>query len=336
MLSLAFKVLKSNFLDVKPYKLTFAVTYVCNSRCTTCNIWKFKPKHELTTDEIINFFKENKFLWINLTGGEPFLRKDLIKIIGSFAEDVSLLNTTTNGLLCENIVTCVKKILDLNLNRLIVTVSLDGDKEVYKKIRGVDGFDKAIKTFSQLRRLAKEHKNFSTFLGYTISKQNVGLLKKTYEAVKKKVPDLSLKEFHTNIYHESEIYYGNIGQKEYPENVLNEIKWFLKFKSGINPIDFLENKYLKLLKSYITRHKSPLPCKALTSSIFIDPYGNVYPCTIFPEKLGNIKEKKLDIMLKTEKTRKIKEKIKKLECPNCWTPCEAYQTILGNLRKVII
>lgn len=336
MLSLAFNALKSNFFNIKPYKLTFAITYLCNSKCITCNIWKTKPKPELTTGEIIKFFKENRFLWVNLTGGEPFLRNDLVKIVNSFSNKVSVVNTTTNGLLYEKIITCVENLLDLNLNRLIVTVSIDGEKELYKKIRGIDGFDMAIKTFSQLRNFAKEYKNFSTFIGYTISKENIGMLKHTYKSVKKQIPDLSIKEFHINIYHESKIYYRNIGQGRYPNHVLKEITWLLKFKCGLNPIDFLDRKYLNLLKKYITTHKSPLPCKALTSSIFIDPYGNVYPCTIFAKKLGNIKKERLDEILKNKRTTKIKEKIRKLDCPNCWTPCEAYQTILGNLLRTLL
>jgi hypothetical protein len=49
---------------------------------------------------------------------------------------------------------------------------------------------------------------------------------------------------------------------------------------------------------------------------------------MFPEKLGNIRKQTLQEIIKTSKP--IKKKIKKGECPQCWTPCEAYQTIIGN------
>jgi len=64
----------SNFkrLDC-PYKLTFALTYRCNSRCQICQIWKKKKHKELSLLEIEKFFTINDFFnWIDLTGGEVF------------------------------------------------------------------------------------------------------------------------------------------------------------------------------------------------------------------------------------------------------------------------
>src|SRR5204862_533518 len=64
-----------------PFKLTFCVTFWCNYRCTTCNIWKMAPRDELSLDEIRRFFaRSGRFLWIDLTGGEVTLRKDFIDI----------------------------------------------------------------------------------------------------------------------------------------------------------------------------------------------------------------------------------------------------------------
>ena len=62
-----------------PYKLTFAITYWCNYRCTTCNIWQMKPRDELRLEEIREFFKRsNRFVWVDLTGGEVALRKEIL------------------------------------------------------------------------------------------------------------------------------------------------------------------------------------------------------------------------------------------------------------------
>jgi len=32
----------------------------------------------------------------------------------------------------------------------------------------------------------------------------------------------------------------------------------------------------------------------------------------------------------------MQEDAEALRCPNCWTPCEAYQTIAGNMAKSLI
>ena len=57
-LRLAGNVLRSNGPRLAfPYKLTFVVTYRCNYRCETCNIWQRTPSNELTLEEIQGFFR---------------------------------------------------------------------------------------------------------------------------------------------------------------------------------------------------------------------------------------------------------------------------------------
>jgi len=76
-----------------------------------------------------------------------------------------------------------------------------------------------------------------------------------------------------------------------------------------------------------------LPCKALSVSCFIDPYGTIYPCTIFNKKLGNLRQANYNLkkIWNSKKSAEVRKLIKENKCPGCWTPCEAYQTILGNL-----
>ncbi|MEM5773335.1 MAG: radical SAM protein, partial [Candidatus Aenigmatarchaeota archaeon] len=121
----------SNFdINNYPYKLTFAITYKCNYRCIQCKIWKRGLKREMKIKEIKSFVENFPyFKWINITGGEPFLRRDFTKIIKTFIKnsyEISLINTTTNGFNPEMISNSVLKTLNLNPNLLIVVVSLDG------------------------------------------------------------------------------------------------------------------------------------------------------------------------------------------------------------------
>ena len=71
-----------------PFKLTFCLTFWCNYRCETCNIWKMKPRDELTLDEITRFLAQApELLWIDLTGGEVTLRKDFPAICEAVLEN---------------------------------------------------------------------------------------------------------------------------------------------------------------------------------------------------------------------------------------------------------
>ncbi len=327
-------VLLSNIKDLDfPYKITFAITYHCNARCKMCNIWKKKSVNELTTDELQTFFKKNNTPWVNITGGEPFIRPDLVEIVKSM-KSVYLLNTTTNGILTEKIVRDSIRISRL-VPRFIITVSIDGPKELHNYLRGVDAWDKAVNTFRKLREMGIE-----SYIGYTINPYNVGKIKETYIALKKIIPWIRYRDFHVNFYHESDVYYGNVGNMSlegYESQLIEDIEFIRKGKIGIGPVFILERKYLKLVKKYLSTGKSPLPCKALSSSCFIDPHGNVYPCTIFGIKLGNIRNANYDLskIFRSKKARKIREMIKEGKCPGCWTPCEAYQTILGNISRLL-
>lgn len=329
LLGLGSKVIASNFKTLKePYKLTFAVTYRCNSRCKICGIWKRKPEKELTTKEIKKFFDKNKFSWINLTGGEVFLRNDLVDIVKSMK--VYLLNITTNGILTEKITKEGEKIKKM-VPRFILTASIDGPKKLHNKLRGTDCWDKAIKTYQNMKKMGVE-----SYIGYTISPYNVGKLDETFKEFKEVMPDFRMKDFHINFYHESDIYFNNKGKVrknyEYIKKLKGEIKEFIKLKKGFGPVSFLEIIYLKRAEKYLDTGISPLPCKVLSSSCYIDPQGNVYPCTIFNKKLGNLRDVNYDLrkIWNSEKAKEVRKLIKENKCPGCWTPCEAYQTILGN------
>ena len=83
-------ILLSAFNGLKrPYKITFAITNKCNLKCKTCDIWNREPADELSFEEIDKFFKANRyFSYIDLTGGEIFLRKDLLEITKSVKNNI--------------------------------------------------------------------------------------------------------------------------------------------------------------------------------------------------------------------------------------------------------
>jgi len=71
-----------------PVTLTFSVTAACQSLCKTCQIGKLyrenpeRVKADLSLDEIEKIFKSiGHVYFFNVSGGEPFLRTDLPKII---------------------------------------------------------------------------------------------------------------------------------------------------------------------------------------------------------------------------------------------------------------
>lgn len=337
-LDIAGKILKSNMGGCRrPYKLTFSVTDKCNSRCSGCGIWKKTPKDELTLDEITGFFKSNRFFnWIDVTGGEIFLRDDVEEILESslaHSKKPYTLHYPTNGLLTERVIEVSRKIQEIAGCKLIVSVSLDGPPELHDRLRGVKGgFERAVSTFRGLREIGVE-----SYMGFTLSGENQGMLQETIREASNRVAGVGPGDFHVNLAHQSSHYYGN-EQPEFDAKKADDTISRFAVSRGIplSPVLWLEKKFLGGLAEYAKTGRSPLPCTAASSSIFINPVGDIYPCSIWGMKIGSIRqEMNLTKILSSPKAKKLREKARCLDCPNCFTACDAYPTILGNLARVI-
>lgn len=338
-LNLARNILTSNVrrLDF-PYKLTFCVTYWCNYKCKTCNIWQRKPKDELTTEEIEQFFRQsNKFNWIDFTGGEVWLRKDFTDIVRAAlreCKDLVMIHFPTNGYLTDRIVTGVEEILSLRPKKFVVTVSMDGDEAVNDFVRGKKGgWRKQIETYKQLHAL----KGVDVVLGMTLSSLNVHEYDKAFAAAKAECPWLKPTDFHMNIAHESAHYYGNqdleVKIKD-TEEIIAEVGRYKKLRGlPFTPTGLIEHRYLANAEKYLRSGNTPVRCHALHSSCFVDSWGWVYPCGMFDAKIANLRDHEFDLgkIWHLKNTRQLQSEIWDYQCPQCWTPCEANQSLMGNL-----
>lgn len=337
-----FKIAHSNLCELqRPYRLTYSVTNRCQARCTMCNIWQKPVQDELSLEEIDRLFsKANRFSWINLTGGELFQRpdiNDIFTIIINRSPSLYLLNFPTNGFQTADIVAAVNSILNnTKLPRLIVSVSLDGPPELHDRIRGVSGsWENAVQTFRLLRNIRSSR--FSVYFGHTIQSANLGIFDETLGACRKVLGDISIEDFHINIAHASDHYYDNADTEALPdqEKALHEVKRIsaLRKQNVFSPIAFIEKRYQQRVRGYLSHGRVTLCCQASAASCFINSSGIVFPCTMFDEPLGSLREYDMDFGNLWNSINRVRsrELIKNSNCPGCWTPCEAYQTILANL-----
>ncbi len=339
--------LKSNFSSLaKPYKLTFSISYWCQSRCLTCNIWQIKPVNELTLEEIKQISIKNNYLkWIEITGGEPFLRNDIVEIAKAFQQnckDLFVLTMPTNSLCNHDMVEKkLKEILSLGIPKVSITLSLDGYRELHDKIRGVPGnYDKVIDMAKRLNKLKKEYKNLFFIFGYTMSRFNQGMLEKTIDEVKAELPWITHNDFHLNVGQISDSYYknGELDIRADKEELAKEIDFIIKKrKFEFGAIPFIENAFLKKLSIYILTGNSPMKSRSLDASLFMDSYGNVYPSIMWGRVIGNIRDYNYSIenMWHTVDAEEVRKIIKEGKEPSCWTACEAYQSLVGDIKRFI-
>jgi len=301
-LGLASSILGANLRSpALPYKVTFVATYLCNFRCEMCNIWQKKSVNEMTPDEVGLFFEKwPQFRWVHLTGGELFMRRDLDALVASIqksCKSLFLLNFPTTGWFGDKTVSLVDRTLARGVGRLMVTISIDGPKAIHEEMRGLPGsWERGIETFRRLRGIKRS--NFQTVVGMTLMAKNANQVEATVDAIRQVIPDFRRSELHLNVGHESGHYFDNLGYRveQNHADILRVIDDHRrKNGSALHPVKFLEDRYQALVAKYYETGKSPLPCTALSSSCFIDAYWDLFACSIWSEKVGNLRENAFDL-----------------------------------------
>lgn len=142
-------------LSRKPIEMIFSITFRCNSRCKMCSRWKIDTsKDELATDQIkliIPQLKKFGIMIVNITGGEPLLRKDIFEILDALRDIDLRVVLTTNGILLNE--EKIKKLI--KYKNVETIISLDTiDRELYKVLRGVDALDIVLKNIRLIKKIS--------------------------------------------------------------------------------------------------------------------------------------------------------------------------------------
>jgi MoaA/NifB/PqqE/SkfB family radical SAM enzyme len=323
-----------------PLKVTFALTYWCQYQCQTCNIWQQRPSNELTTTELLAFVARNRGItWLDVTGGEIFLRKDIGEVLEAIVSGwprLALLHFPTNGFLTDRIVSVVERLSRRSGPRIVVTVSVDGDERLNDEVRGIrGGFARQLATFRALRDIP----GIRAVIGMTLSAHNAGRFEDTFRACAEACPGLAIGDFHLNVAQLSSHYYGNADMSAVVpprDTAIRELRLYRARKGFPRSVpDWVEQTYLRHLESFLETGRMPMRCHSLRSSAFIDPWGTVFPCITYNRPLGSLRDTGLSLapIWSAERTRGVQAEIWEGQCPTCWTACEAYQSILGNLVR---
>jgi MoaA/NifB/PqqE/SkfB family radical SAM enzyme len=259
---------------------------------------------ELSLGEIESIFDGmGPLYFLNLSGGEPFLRDDIVDIIRLALRYLSpnLIHIPSNGLLPDLIKRRVEEILRV-LNGtgtfLTVKLSLDGVGELHDEIRGVKGsFVRFMDTFSMLRGLKKAYPNFHLGINTIVSKFNLDRLDEVVEYAKELRPDSYVTEIAEN---RSELF--NLDDdiapdaKAYEKVILrfkDEAKQYLKYRRSISKFtDAARLVYYDYVVRILNEQRQVLPCYAGWSNAHLNPYGDVWPCCIlgYNKPMGNLRE----------------------------------------------
>ena len=124
---------------------TVIVTYRCNAHCNMCDCFKdpTRPEEEITLDDI-RLLPEMAFT--NITGGEPFIRKDIGDIVEALYKKSNRIVISTNGYFTDRILELCRR-----FPKVGIRISIEGLQQTNDTIRGIpDGFNRGYSTLKKL------------------------------------------------------------------------------------------------------------------------------------------------------------------------------------------
>ena len=288
----------------------------------------------MTTAQLDTLFSSVPELrWLDLTGGEVTARRD-IEAIGAVIRarlpKLAMLHFPTGGWSTNATVAAADALRWPAGPRLIVTVSIDGPPQVHNEIRGVSGaWEHAIATLRALRQAGHE-----VYPGMTLQPGNTDLVDATVVALRGEFTGFSHAQLHVNVAHSSPHYFHNTDCQRAPQDEVRAAIAGFRAQKGVpaDPVQAIEASYLALLDRHFETGRSPIPCRSGELSAYIAPDGRVHACTIDPRSIGHLKDHAWDLgaLWDSQPRRALADEIAADRCVGCWTPCEAYQTLLAS------
>lgn len=155
-----------------PITCVWEITMACNMRCKHCgSVCKNALPGELSTEEALKFVDscaDMGMVWISISGGEPFTRKDLVQIVKYAVEKGVGINIITNGWLINEEI--AKQLGDIG-GGVRVMISLEGPEYIHDFIRKKGSFQRSKKSFEILKKYEIESGCITT-----LTKQNLAHL----------------------------------------------------------------------------------------------------------------------------------------------------------------
>ena len=338
------------FSKNEPVSIVHFLTNRCNARCSFCFIDFDDPntfKGELTLHEIEKLTKNlgKSLLNVNLTGGEPFARKDIVDIAKLYIKNstVQSMYITTNASLPDRVENFANEITAFEKNiELTFQISIDDFPEKHNKVRKIENlFENCIDTYF---RLKKHKSNVNPVVSVTVTHENCDDIENIFNYL---VYESNIDSLKCTIVRDEGVYKT---PREKREKIYSAYNWLTNKINELSKKGGIKNYNTKSLQGKLHNRKDKIswdltkkmylkphyisPCHAGSLFGIITAAGLVYPCEILEDKiLGDLRKNNMDFMKiwKNKETLETKNFIKKSHC-HCTYECALTYNILGNWR----
>ncbi len=293
-----------------PTDVSIITTYRCQMRCKMCDIWEnpTDSKREIQAKELEML---PKFKFVNITGGEPFVRRDLEDIVEVMFKKSDRIVISTSGWHTDRIIKMAEKFPNIGIR-----ISIEGLSQKNDDLRGRDGtFDRAMRLLLTLKEMGIRDIGY----GCTVSNKNSEDMLWLYKLSR----ELGM-EFATATFHNSYYFHKDDNEVTNKDEVIGNFHKLIEELLKENSPKSWYRAFFNLgLINYIRGNPRMLPCEAGTANFFIEPYGDVYPCNgleerYWKESMGNIRDvSSFEELWFSEQAKKVRGLVR--TCPkNCW------------------
>jgi MoaA/NifB/PqqE/SkfB family radical SAM enzyme len=282
---------------MKPVYMILGLTYDCNSFCRTCFNWEQLRKnkeHELSFEEIQKTFASlDDLLFVVMSGGEPFLRRDLPDVCAmlSTQNHVKQITIPTGAIASDLIARASEATLQrCPSTQIVVNLSIDHIGEKHDWIRGVPGnYEKARKTYALLMPLRDRYPNLTVNVHTCLCTYNADDLGELFAGVRRDFPRVS--------FHSFEMLRGDQPDKNIQPISTERYRALLpKLEEYWASYDHYDS-FLKFVKIYTRRMELAVleqetqvrPCYAGLISGVLDARGEVRMCEL-RDAVGNVRD----------------------------------------------
>lgn len=340
------------FWKKNPIHLTFFLTRRCNARCPYCfylesessDNGNLSQDHELTLEEIRKLAPSfRRLLWLAFSGGEIFLRKDLVEISQIFytTNKPSIMLFPTNGLMPDLIRKRIEQILSTCPKSVVVVkLSIDELYDRHDALRNTPhSFEKTLRTYELLSPLLAEYPNFELGVNTVFCSDNQDRMNEiidfveTLDHVNTHTISMirgSLKDQH---------YQRDIDYNKYAQAVDRLAKNMRKISgnryrfngAGIKAAQDVIQR--RLIHQTLVQQKRQIPCYAGRTNLVMTETGDIYPCEILTDNFGNVRDYDYDIG-KILKSSQARQSISEIDAESCYCTheCNLMTNILTNPR----
>ncbi|HER44131.1 MAG TPA: radical SAM protein [Candidatus Eisenbacteria bacterium] len=312
-----------------PIDAVVAVTYRCQSRCRMCSIWRMEAREEVPAEVYARLPASLRD--VNISGGEPFLRKDLADVVGVVHERLprARIIVSTNGLMGSRLVPKALELVKIDPG-IGFGFSVDGIGEMQEYIRGVKGaYDSVLDAARGL--LAEGVSNIR--LAYTLTKENHGHMLKVYRLSR----ELGV-QFTMSLAHESDFFFGShdssivgVGGPAVRSMELGrDFETIIRSELSTWNVKSWGKAFIyQGMYEVLSEGKRPFPNRPGVDFFYLDPRGDIYPSVVHDFVMGNLAEREFDEVWSSERSDGIRAECLKDPTPH-WMGCMLRKALLDH------